>query len=380
MSGLEDLFTSPPRAAPPRYSRSPSPISPARPPLAGAATSNANPLFLSPGGAFDGSNFGSPSDAHRRKRDVSRHRSISPSVGASRHRAGLGPPESSRRANANANANPGSRHGTNHEPSFATYELETAVQARAHADFEDPFAELNDPTGFGADGDDDDADGGNKRKRVMAKVDADRLTSGRGFPALCRAAKKFKVKGKGNEAKDLRNLLNMYQMWAHGMFPKGDFAHTINRVEVVCRTRRMESAISGYRDAFHPRARTPSPPAVDGGDFADTVLTPPHAGASSGSEPLFSARPEADMDADMEHHGAGDGLDPDLEEMMALEEMEREAAAAAAAEQTTQTRATHEQGGTGANRPQNDHRQRQEDDPDGPPVLDEEDEWEGLYD
>lgn len=49
-------------------------------------------------------------------------------------------------------------------------------------------------------------------------------------------------------------------MWAHGMFPKGNFAYTIGRAEVVCRTGRMQvgwgltqliqSAISGLRDAF----------------------------------------------------------------------------------------------------------------------------------
>lgn len=72
-----------------------------------------------------------------------------------------------------------------------------------------------------------------------------------GFPALLKVAKKFKVKGKGHEVSassdnadvfqtaDLNNLLNVYQMWAHHMFPKGDFAHTLERVEVVCRKRRM---------------------------------------------------------------------------------------------------------------------------------------------
>lgn len=34
--------------------------------------------------------------------------------------------------------------------------------------------------------------------------------------------------------------MDAYQMWAHGMFPKGDFAHTVQRVETVCTTRRME--------------------------------------------------------------------------------------------------------------------------------------------
>ncbi len=43
-----------------------------------------------------------------------------------------------------------------------------------------------------------------------------------------------------DQAADLRDLLGVYQFWAHGMFPKGDFASTIARVENVCRTRRME--------------------------------------------------------------------------------------------------------------------------------------------
>ena len=41
------------------------------------------------------------------------------------------------------------------------------------------------------------------------------------------------------QAEDLANLMDVYQMWAHKMFPKGDFAHTIQRVEVMCRGRRM---------------------------------------------------------------------------------------------------------------------------------------------
>ncbi|WVQ97993.1 hypothetical protein IAU59_005113 [Kwoniella sp. CBS 9459] len=384
MSGLEDLFNSPPRAPPPRSPTPPSPISPARRNFGvGAGSSSrvgANPLFLSPGGAFDGSHFGSPSNGRNRATSRSRSRSISPSVGASRHQARSVHVGSGSRRAAPAPA-PRAGGGGNVERSFATHELGTSAQAQAQAqeygDFEDPFAGLNDPMSFGgvngaADDDDDDGEGGKKRKRVMAKVDADRLTSDRGFPALCRAAKKFKVRGKGNEAKDLRTLLNMYQMWAHGMFPKGDFAHTVNRVEVVCRSRRMEMAISGYRDAFYPKPRTPSPPAD--AEPIDTALTPMQGGPSSNSsaEPLFSARPEAD--GDIEEHGAGfggGGMDPDLEEMMALEEMEREAAAAEAAS-TTKTRDRLPNGITAG--------QGHGLEEDGPPVLDEEDEWEGLYD
>jgi replication fork protection complex subunit Csm3/Swi3 len=41
------------------------------------------------------------------------------------------------------------------------------------------------------------------------------------------------------KVEDLANLMNVYRMWAHKMFPKGEFAQTIQRVEVMCRGRRM---------------------------------------------------------------------------------------------------------------------------------------------
>ena len=46
------------------------------------------------------------------------------------------------------------------------------------------------------------------------------------------------------QAEDLRELLSMYQMWAHGMFPKGDFQNTIAKVETMCRKRRMEVSVA----------------------------------------------------------------------------------------------------------------------------------------
>jgi hypothetical protein len=54
------------------------------------------------------------------------------------------------------------------------------------------------------------------------------------------------------QEKDLRDLLNVYQLWAHGMFPKGDFEGTIKRVETICRSRRMEV---GSSLAFHSSAQ-----------------------------------------------------------------------------------------------------------------------------
>lgn len=105
--------------------------------------------------------------------------------------------------------------------------------------------------------------------------------------------------------------------------------------------------MKGYREAFHP----PPPPAADDGADArvqDGLLSPPPedqdddgatgAPAPAREEPLFD--------------------DVDLDEMAAMEEIEREAAAGAGG------------AGAGARRAMSSE----------PPVLQEEDEWEGLYD
>lgn len=62
----------------------------------------------------------------------------------------------------------------------------------------DPFAGVR--AIGGADGGDD--EGAGKKRRVMAKVDADRLMEANGLPALMQKAKRFKVKGKGREVSD----------------------------------------------------------------------------------------------------------------------------------------------------------------------------------
>lgn len=38
--------------------------------------------------------------------------------------------------------------------------------------------------------------------------------------------------------------MDVYQLWAHSMFPKGDFSYTVQRVEAVCRKRLMEVSSS----------------------------------------------------------------------------------------------------------------------------------------
>ncbi|BEJ12976.1 hypothetical protein CspHIS471_0301500 [Cutaneotrichosporon sp. HIS471] len=135
------------------------------------------------------------------------------------------------------------------------------IAPRAIAElFDDPLA-MQDPLALG--GSTEEAP---KPSRVRAKVDADRLLGSRGLPALMSATRRFKVKGKGHEVRlgiavliktsDLSRLMDTYQIWAHGMFPRGEFAFTVERTE--------KNAIKGLRDEFHPPPRSPTPDPEDG--------------------------------------------------------------------------------------------------------------------
>ncbi|KAJ9100604.1 hypothetical protein QFC21_003648 [Naganishia friedmannii] len=113
-----------------------------------------------------------------------------------------------------------------------------------------------------------------------------RLLGDRGFPALIKDAKRFRIRGKGHEAKDLANLLSMYQLWAHQMYPKMTFGDTVTKVETLCGTNLAKSALRGYRE----RDR----------EMKDALFrepTPPPAGSST-TVP-FQDRGDADLMDDM---------------------------------------------------------------------------------
>ncbi|OWZ67124.1 hypothetical protein AYX14_02134 [Cryptococcus neoformans] len=264
MADLHDLFNSPPRPPPPRSVHSLSPSTPAR-----ATRPNENPLFFSPGlsPGYEPGGRETPGIGSSAQNVYVSERSPSPPAGPRMIRVG------EQREQDATNGIVRIRHAVNILPAddsdFGGNGSGTFAERAAGATgggrgggwnngvfvnnsvIHDPLAGIG-----GDDGDDDEEGDAVGKKRVIAKVDADRLLSENGIPALCRAAKKFKPRGKGREADDLRQVLNMYQMWAHGMFPKGDFAHTMHRTETVCRSRRMESALSGFKDAFNPRPPT----------------------------------------------------------------------------------------------------------------------------
>lgn len=62
-----------------------------------------------------------------------------------------------------------------------------------------------------------------KRTRYVAKLDDERMLGEKGLGALKHLCSKIHLKGNGHEVGDLGRLLDMYQMWSHDMFPKGQF-------------------------------------------------------------------------------------------------------------------------------------------------------------
>ncbi|WOO83793.1 Chromosome segregation in meiosis protein 3 [Vanrija pseudolonga] len=339
MAALQDLFAfdSPPRPA--AKQRSPTPLSPASEagPSRTVRRDASNPLFLSPT-----SNYGTP--ARKRPRDdVWVVDSPAGSVRSVGPRTPLAPLPTS---------------GVG---------LAQRAAAAANAEFiSDPLA-LQDPLA-GINGDEEEEPA---RKRLpVAKVDADRLLAPKGFPALMKFAKKFKPRGKGHETKDLRRLMDAYQMWAHGMFPKGDFAHTVQRVETVCTTRRMESALKGMRDEFYPKPRDEeaegAEDAADADAAADEDKENRAPGAPAPTAPAAPARaPLFDYGSDM---------DDDMEALAAMEAEAEAEAQVQAAPASFVDRLKSAAAGADA-RPALAAAFGDE-----PPVLEEEDEWEGLYD
>lgn len=99
-----------------------------------------------------------------------------------------------------------------------------------------------------------------KTRRRQLKLDENLLLSPNGFPQLIKMTKDFRIKGKGREvrlqshmdhclefvlcqAEDLDRLLRIYQYWTHQLYPKTTFSDTIDRIEKLCHSRRMNVSL-----------------------------------------------------------------------------------------------------------------------------------------
>ncbi|XP_044139091.1 TIMELESS-interacting protein [Bufo gargarizans] len=84
-------------------------------------------------------------------------------------------------------------------------------------------------------------------KRPQPKLDAQRLTSQRGLPALRNLFDGTKFKGKGHEADDLKVLMRQMENWAHRLFPKLQFEDFLSRLETLGNKKEVQTCLKRIR-------------------------------------------------------------------------------------------------------------------------------------
>ncbi|KAG2357674.1 replication fork protection component Swi3-domain-containing protein [Suillus spraguei] len=120
-------------------------------------------------------------------------------------------------------------------------------------------------------GPDEDNEGGkeNKGKGNEEKKRERSLIGASGFPQLIQNIKNFKVKGKGHERSDLQRILQVYQFWSHRLYPKTPFKDTVERVEKLCHSKRMQVRLSVWRDEAKGLVNGKEPGEHGGDDVID---------------------------------------------------------------------------------------------------------------
>ncbi|NWU37719.1 TIPIN protein, partial [Hylia prasina] len=86
-------------------------------------------------------------------------------------------------------------------------------------------------------------------KRPRPRLDAQRLISERGLPALRHMFDNVKFKGKGHEVRpeDLKTLIQHMEHWAHRLFPKLQFEDFIDRVESLGSKKEVQTCLKRIR-------------------------------------------------------------------------------------------------------------------------------------
>ncbi|XP_063781643.1 TIMELESS-interacting protein [Pseudophryne corroboree] len=84
-------------------------------------------------------------------------------------------------------------------------------------------------------------------KRPQPKLDAVRLTSQRGLPALRHLFENTKFKGKGHEAEDLKVLIRQMENWANRLFPKLQFEEFLSRLETLGNKKEVQTCLKRIR-------------------------------------------------------------------------------------------------------------------------------------
>uniref|UniRef100_V9KR52 TIMELESS-interacting protein n=1 Tax=Callorhinchus milii TaxID=7868 RepID=V9KR52_CALMI len=84
-------------------------------------------------------------------------------------------------------------------------------------------------------------------KRPQPKLDAHRLTSERGLPALRTMFNNVRFKGKGHETEDLKTLLQHMEHWAHRLYPKLQFDEFVDQVESLGSKKEVQTCLKRIR-------------------------------------------------------------------------------------------------------------------------------------
>ncbi|XP_048418765.1 TIMELESS-interacting protein [Stegostoma tigrinum] len=111
--------------------------------------------------------------------------------------------------------------------------------------------------GGASDGDEENRQEGNPSKEPVIlrkgvkgprlKLDAQRLTSDRGLPALRNLFNNVRFKGKGHESEDVKTLLWQMEHWAHRLYPKLQFEEFIEKVEALGSKKEVQTCLKKIR-------------------------------------------------------------------------------------------------------------------------------------
>ncbi|CCG84056.1 protein of unknown function [Taphrina deformans PYCC 5710] len=162
-----------------------------------------------------------------------------------------------------------------------------------------------------------------KRRAPQAKLDDERLLGPLGIPKIRDdLRKRIRFRGKGHELQDLGKFIEMYQFWAHDLFPKAKFRDALKMISKVGKTKKMKAQRRQIIDDILPRPEYQEPSSDEDG----LEIAAPRAATGTSVEVAAGiyttcGGDEYGDDLEMPAQGA-QGIANDIPEEMPLEEVD----------------------------------------------------------
>lgn len=86
-----------------------------------------------------------------------------------------------------------------------------------------------------------------KVKRKLVTLNAERLKGPRGIVAIDDFFQNIKLKGRGHEHQDLKDIMKRMEHWAHRLFPKYNFDDSLAKIERLGRKKEITTHMARYR-------------------------------------------------------------------------------------------------------------------------------------